>query len=257
MGRPGGPQISLADVPVSVLTRELKLTSDQQTKIEAIQKKWRTQMQSLRPQGGPGGPEGQGGPPPGGPDGPGDQGGAPPAAPEGQGGPGGQGGPPPGGPGGPGGPNSKLFQARQATIKSIEAVLTDTQKQAVPGLMKTLDALQVSGIPIAVVSDLKLTSDQKTKIQTLAATAKQADRKVMESAHESGDFDSVRTAMQKSRKSVHDKAMAVLTSDQKQIVSAFAKEHPQQGPAGFGPPQDGNGPPPPGGPGGDGPPQNL
>lgn len=281
MGRPGGGQLTLADIPVSVLSTELKLTSDQKTKIEAIQKKWRTQLQSMRPQFGPGGPGGPGGPPPGGPggqDGQGGpppvgphlqagqdgQGGPPPGGPEGQGGPGGPGGPPPGGPGGfpggPGGPNSKLFQLRQQTIKSIEAVLTDTQKQAVPGLLKTLDALQVSGIPIPVVSDLKLTASQKTKIQNLAEATRQEDRKAMDNARATGDFDSVREALQKSHKSVHDKVMAILTTDQKSVVSAFVKDHPQRGPGGFGPPPggpEGDGPPPPPGGQGDGPPPNL
>jgi len=142
----------------------------------------------------------------------------------------------------------------QAAIKSIEAILTDTQKQALPTVLKQFSAFQPAGIPLEIADTVNLTSVQRLKIAALVEAARAADRKTMDAARESGDFESVREAMQESRKAVHEAALEVLTDVQKKTIGDFVAKHPMRGPGGpggpggqFGPPQGG-----PGGPGGPG-----
>lgn len=286
-GRPmfGGPrQMTAVDVPISALAAGLKLTDDQTTKIKDIQAKWKKQRATLMPRGGPGGgPGGQGGPGQGGPGGPppdGGQGGPPPPgdqqnsaldeSPYSPQPPGGQqGGPPDGGQGGPGGPGGgqggpgggqggpppqmraameKMRTQEKQYNQQIEAVLTADQKQKLPSFLKEINGLQGAGVPADLYADLKLTGDQKTKIVAIAQKAQQE----METARQNGDFSG--DGMRES----HEKAMAVLTADQRKAVQKFQQDHPQRGPGGFGGAGGpGGGPGGPGGPGGgpgDGPP---
>jgi len=48
-GRFGAPQISLANIPVDLLTKELKLTDDQKTSVEKVRTKMRADMQAMAP----------------------------------------------------------------------------------------------------------------------------------------------------------------------------------------------------------------
>ena len=226
------------------------------------------------PGGGPGGPQNgrQGGPPNGGPPN-GEQGGPPNGGPPNGGPPNGeQGGPPNGGPqngfqpnGGPpnGGPNGfqpnggpPNFEQMRANMdkvrgldekysKQIEAQLTDSQKKAVPDALKELSMMAQAGIPLDIIGDMKLTADQKRKIEAAVTKSQQDLQKKMEAARESGDFQSIREAMQSAGESRHRMVMAALTDSQKSLVENFMKEHPMRGPGGpgFGP----------GGPGGFGP----
>src|SRR5262249_49713265 len=156
--------------------------------------------------------DGPGGPPPGG--GPG----GPP--------PGGDFGPPPGG--GPGGPPpdfeamraalEKMQGLERAANKKIEALLTSDQKTALPGLLKDLQLLGSVGIPGEVIGDLKLTVDEKKQISDIVKKSRNDMQAKMEEARQSGDFGSIRELMMDSQKQTHEKAMAVLTDEQREIV---------------------------------------
>lgn len=220
-GRPGGGgprQDSVANTPIGALAAGLKLTSDQKAKIAAIQKKLQQQRRDLMPR--PGGSE-DGGPPD---------------------------------------PSTmranmdKMRSLEQTAVRKIKEVLTSDQKQTLPTFMKELGSLRATGIPIELYGTLKLTTDQKQQLTGIAEKARDVMRQKMDAARESGDFGSVRDAMDQSRRQTHDQAMAILTDAQRSAVEKFIEDHPrpQQGegfgppPGGFGPPPDGNGPPPPG-----------
>jgi len=254
-GGPGGPgmpggRMSVANVPAGALDAELDLSPKQKQDIVQLQDAFHKQQRSLMPNfggpGRPGGPRGQGGPPNGGPGGPG----GPP-----QGGP--DGGRPDGGPGGQQ-PNFEQMRANMEkmraledkTVKQIEAVLTDSQRRALPGAMKELGAFGPAGIPLDVLGDLKLSSDQKSRIVAIAEKSQQEMRAKMDEARQSGDFQAIREIMQANRENVHKQVMAVLNADQRALVEKFVKEHPMRGPGGPGGFPGGPGGFGPGGPGG-------
>ncbi len=136
-GRPGfgGPRtISIVDVPVTLLTSELKLSAAQTAKIGQIQKDVRQQRQDSMPRfGGPGG----------------NPGGRPDMM----------------------ALMTKMQSIDKAATGSIEAVLTAGQKKALPTLLKQMDTMRRAGIPAEVYSDLKLTAAQKQQMATIAAAA--------------------------------------------------------------------------------------
>ncbi len=160
----------------------------------------------------------------------------------------------------------KLRTAEQKANKDIEALLTATQKAALPALLKKLDGMRQVGIPLEVLGDLKLTAAQNTQLDAIAKKAADAMPKPGQGRPGDGDPGGPggpggggdpgrgrpdRSAMEANRKKFHDQAMAVLTDSQKQIVQDYMEAHPR--PEGFGP----GGPGRPGGPGGfggDGPP---
>lgn len=207
MGGGGGPrQITAATVPVSALAAGLNLSTDQQAKITSIQQQNREQRRTLMP------------PPPDGQDGP---------------------------------PDPQQMQAALQKIRSlddkaksqVEAVLTSDQKKDLPVFLKTLQALRAAGIPPMVYGDLKLTSEQKTKLAALATDAPQAARDDAARAQRSDRFGAGTEAARQSRQKVRDQVLAALTDSQRQTVEEFQRSHPMPGgpggpggPAGFGGP---------------------
>lgn len=217
MGHPpfgGPPHTSAVNIPLSILESGLKLTDDQKTKIGQLQQQFHQQVREQMPR--PGGP------------------------PDGQ-------------PGGPPDPETmraahdKIRNLEQQTNGRIEAALTSSQKQALPNLIKTVDAMRMAGVPAEIYSDL--TAEQRTKIAAIGQDAQQKMKQAMEKASQSGDFEQVHQAMQQTHQQIHQKVMAVLTDDQRKAVEKFQKEHPHPGPGGPGGP---GGPPPGGPPPGDG-----
>ncbi len=247
-GGRGGPGMgfgrpSLSNLPVGALDAELKLSDTQKRDIKQIQDATHKEQRALMPRL-PGGPNGR---PPGGGD-------------------------PNGGP--PNGPPPDFEQMRanmekvhaldNKAVKQIESLLTDAQKKRLPDALKELNALGPAGIPLELLGDLKLSSDQKSSIVAVSTKAQRDMRQKMEDARRSGDFQSIRELMRSSRDNTRNQVMAILTPDQKALVENFEKDHPMRGrggfpggpggfpggPGGFGPPGGG---PPPGG-GSDGPP---
>jgi uncharacterized membrane protein len=200
--------MSLVDLPPAVLQAGLKLTDSQKTKIARIQEKFQQARKDLMPL-----PEE-----------------APPD------------------------PESmrdnmeKLRSLHQQATKDIEAVLTTSQKKAIPTVLREIQALRMAGIPAELLGTLKLSDDQRKQIASIVQQAQQETRQKMDAARQSGDRNAMRDIMEQSRQDIHDKAMAVLTDDQKAQVEKFVAEHPlPPGGPGFGPPPGGPGDGPPAG----------
>lgn len=212
MGMGGG---GVVNTPISALEYGLKLTAKQKTDIVKIQTGVREQMRSLfqPPQGG-------------------------------------------GQPGGP--PNfeamrqnfEKMRELNERESKKIEAMLTPAQKKALPGLLKDVQTLNQTSIPVELMGELKLTADQMKQLTAIAEEAQKQMREKMQEAQQSGNFGAMREMMQQMREETEGKAESVLTDDQRVKVAQYKKDHPQRpGGFGFGGP-GGPGGPRPGGPGG-------
>ena len=229
--RPGGmnqPPINVTHIPIDVLASELSLTATQKDKIALMQRQF---MQQARPPQPP--QDGQGGSPP-----------------------------------DPEAMRARMDKIRaldQSTTRQIENLLTPAQKQGLPALVKTLEGLRSARIPLEVVGDLHLTADQKQQLSALAGRndAQNPQRQQEgDQARRSGQFGATRN-VGGPQGQLHEKAMALLTTEQRKTVTDFMQKHPRpQGGPGFGPPPGGPGgqggqggpdmPPPPGGPGGEG-----
>jgi len=188
-GQRRGGGLTLATIPVATLDSYLKLTAEQKTKITAIQTQYAADIKALAP--------------------------AAPADPNAQ-------------------PDRQALQemmqkrneAGMKATSDIKAVLTDDQSKLVPDMTKELGAFQSAGIPVGVVSDLKITPEQKTKITTISTDSqKEIAAKRQEAQANGGQVD--RQAMQDLQKAANEKIQAVLTEDQKTKLAAYLKAHPQ------------------------------
>lgn len=115
----------------------------------------------------------------------------------------------------------KMRDLRDKANKEIEAVLTDDQKKQLPDLMKEMRMYSAFRIPMTAVGDLKLTDDQKSR---LAGLAKEMQEKTRES-FQSGD----RTKGQEIQKEYQDKAMALMTDEQKAVIKKSQEDMPRRG----------------------------
>ena len=188
-GRFGGQQMTLSTVPMDVLVKELKLTDEQKTALAAIRTKAQADLAALRPTDGTQ-------------------------------------------------PNfqelfPKMQEVNQKAAKDSEAVLKDDQKADATALLKTLTVVQGLRLPIGAYCDLKLTAEQKTKLAALAAeSAKDRAAKMQEvqAARDANDQAKVQELMTAMRGSfggaVDEKTLAVLTAEQKDVVTKYVKEHP-------------------------------
>jgi hypothetical protein len=190
-GQAGPP--SLATMPMAYLVSALTLTDDQKTKIQAIQDKVRTDMQDLRK-----------------PDANGQR------------------------------PNRAELQPKIAALndqakKDIEAVLTPAQMKTSAKVLKSAMVYNTVGIPLPVLADLKLTPEEETKLAAIveAATKEQEPTvKALTEARTAGDqakVTEINQTMQASRQATREKAMAVLTEEQKATLAQYQKDHPRGG----------------------------
>src|SRR5437763_112443 len=82
---------------------------------------------------------------------------------------------------------ARLEQAAdQKASKEIEAVLTPAQKTKLPGVLKQLEAARGAGIPLEVVSDLKLAPDQWKKLEVISKEATAKRQQMMQGAAAGG-----------------------------------------------------------------------
>jgi hypothetical protein len=192
--------VTLVSVSPDVLAKELKLTDEQKTAIAAAQMKYQTDLRATfqRPADGSQ-------------------------------------------------PDRQAMQAKQRELstqatKDIETVLKDDQKTDATALLKNLQALQTLRIPYQTYSDLKLTGEQRTKLTAMAADAtkdRAAKRAELQAAQQAGDQAKVQEIIQSMGGfggPPDEKTMAVLTADQKDVVTKYIKDHPARGRRpGFGP----------------------
>jgi hypothetical protein len=199
-GQRGGGlmQMGLSNLPVDVLVKGLKLTDDQKTKVDDVQKKIREAQRAAF--GGGNNPFG----------------------------------------GGAGGGNrldpaqlqemmTKMQEDRKKNDAQIEAVLTDDQKKALPAFLKDVQTFQTAQLPLALVGDLKLTDDQKTKMAAVVTQIQKIAQEKRQEAMDNQDFQSLREIMTQTQTALKDKTRALLTADQKAMVEKYEKENPNQG----------------------------
>jgi Spy/CpxP family protein refolding chaperone len=117
---------------------------------------------------------------------------------------------------------TKLRELSTAANKQIEDTLTADQKKKWTDARKDITMLSSAGIPAGMYGELKLTDDQKKKLEAI-----QKDAATKAQGLQGQDR---RAAMQEAR----TKAAEVLTADQKAAVEKYVKEHPRQGGPGGG-----------------------
>lgn len=123
--------------------------------------------------------------------------------------------------------------------QKIMAVLNADQKKRAPALLKEMQALRNSGLPMSLAGSLKLTDAQIAKLEAIGKERSEAMRKLFE-----GNQDRMAAMQQMGqiREDARKKALGVLNAAQKAAVEKWEKEHPRRAFMGGGP----------GGPGGPG-----
>ena len=205
-----GMKPTAANVPAKILAVGLGLSSDQTTRIEAVQKEFQDQMHSLMP------------PPP-----------PMPGQRDSQAGDG----PPPGPPQPDPAVMDEVKSLDEAASDKVKAVLTSGQKKALPSFLTELDSLGKVGIPPMAFADLNLTSSQVQQIEAISADQDAQVKAAIDSAKSSGDYSQLRTTMRSIHDNAREKVKALLTSQQ--IAAIQNMRPPRGGPQGDGPPPPG------------------
>jgi len=110
---------------------------------------------------------------------------------------------------------TKIGELTTQANKDIEELLTPEQKTKWADARKEIALYQSAGIPAGLYGELKLTDDQKSKLEALQKETAEKLRGLPQ--------DQRRTAMQEARQ----KAAEVLTADQKAAIEKYNKEHPR------------------------------
>jgi Spy/CpxP family protein refolding chaperone len=198
--RGGMMQMGLSSLPVDVLVKGLKLSDDQKTKIDDVQKKVREAQRAAF--GGGNNPFGGGGTRP------------DPAQLQEM--------------------MTKMQEERKKNDAQVEAVLTDDQKKALPAFLKDVQTFMTAQLPLALIGDLKLTEDQKTKMAAVVKQVQTISQEKRQEAMDNQDFQALREIMTQTQTALKEKTRALLTADQKAMVEKYEKENPNQGFGGFG-----------------------
>jgi hypothetical protein len=231
-GRQGGPMSQMApvtavDLPLPLITKALKLTNDQKTQVQAIQKTFRDAMRLCMA--------------------PPEQDAAPPGEVDMK------------------AMMDKVAAARSAANRNVEALLTADQKSQLTTLLKDTNDYRAVGFPANVGDALKLTTEQRTQIASLAAKVRSATKNALAKTQASRESrDTLRNAIRQA----HNSALALLTAEQRATLAKLrTKDSRDQDRGGSGvspgsdggydgapggPPDDGAGGPDGGGPGEDG-----
>lgn len=119
------------------------------------------------------------------------------------------------------GPRVRKFQQTvQEGHKEIEGILTEDQKKKVPEMEKDMTLFNSVGLPPATMADLKINEEQKKKLKALSEET-QTKRSGL-TPEERRDRAKVNALTQEARQ----KAMEILTAEQKGIVEKWRKENP-------------------------------
>ncbi len=126
--------------------------------------------------------------------------------------------------------NRKRLDMTNKADADVEAILTDDQKKMLPDFKRNVGVYQRSGLPLALMADLKLTDDQKQKIADQAMQNQRSMRQKARAAQQAGTAmtGEQRQAMLKENR---DKIMALLTPEQRAQVDKYDKEHAGAGTA--------------------------
>ena len=106
----------------------------------------------------------------------------------------------------------KRRELAQTASRDIRAILTEEQNTKLQTVARDFKGMTGAGIPLPLIQELKLTDDQKKKIAEIVAEARKG----------AGNAPADRKGM---RQQVQSKIAAVLTADQKAIVTKYMAEH--------------------------------
>jgi len=179
-------RLSAADVPVSVLSAELVLTPDQESKIAGIDAQLRREQDALAPN--PANP----------PD-----------------------------PGSMRETMDKLDSLMKEANRAIESSLTDSQARSLTALLGVLKDFPVAGLPVDVYSSLKLTNEQKSKIGSIAASARAKMDASMAQVRAGMDPAELPALVESDRADTEAKVKAILSDRQNALVAQYLAEHPR------------------------------
>lgn len=116
----------------------------------------------------------------------------------------------------------------QKAAKDIEALLTAEQKTALATVVRQMSAMRMVGIPPMALAELKLTADQKKKIQALVAPAMEQLKGIAPEER--------RTKMRAIMEEMRPKVAAILTPEQQKIVAKYMQRRGRGGEGGPGGP---------------------
>ena len=195
--RPGGMRIpgmrmlnrplTLSQVPLPTLKAVFKLSSAQEQKVQGIQQKAMEEVRALMPRRQPGQPMDRNA-------------------------------------------FNKLMPKFEAISKKADAqilaVMTPEQKKKVPAMLKEMQVLRGTGLPMSLAGSLRLTADQIAKLDKIAKERSDATAKLFQ-----GNQGGMAAMQQMSalREAARKKALAVLNAQQKAAVEKWEKEHPRRG----------------------------
>lgn len=224
MGGPRGRGMTILEAPADILQVALKLSDAQKSKIAEIQRNFHEQRRNLMP------------PPP--------EEGAPPPDREAM--------------------RENMEKMRELGRKStgeIMTLLSNEQKQALPPVMKDVDALRIAGIPLEIYGNLKLSNTQTQKLIAIGSEFRSKMRPPREGGnggpppppHEGGNEGPPPPpreggnegppppprGRENGRREVMEKTNAVLTEAQREMVKKWHEEHPRPPFAGPGGPEGG------------------
>ena len=173
--------LTLSMIPLDYLKSELKLTDEQTVKIEALQKTSQTDVMKLV--------EDPTAPPPPEPS-------ETPLPPDQE-------------------EKMRAFEKKISTVtdkadEDVKAVLTEEQTKLLPDLMKETQSLVDAGLPLMLLTDLKLTPDQKKQI---GSAVDEMNGKLKEATPEDR-----KAKMKAMRKELREKMMSILTDEQKEML---------------------------------------
>jgi hypothetical protein len=144
----------------------------------------------------------------------------------------------------------KMRELGRKSTEEIMAVLSNEQKQALPPILKDVDALRIAGIPLEIFGDLKLSSAQIQKIIAIGNEFRSKMRPPREGGNDGpppppreGGNDGPPPpprGRENGRREVVQKTNAVLTEAQRELIKKWVEEHPRPPFGGPGGP-DGNG----------------
>ncbi|MBC7529881.1 MAG: hypothetical protein H7308_20315 [Chthonomonadaceae bacterium] len=109
----------------------------------------------------------------------------------------------------------RAFEKKISTVtdkadEDVKAVLTEEQTKLLPSLMKETQSLVDAGLPLTLLTDLKLTPDQKKQI---GSALDEMDGKLKDATPEDR-----RAKMKVMRKELREKVTGILTDEQKEML---------------------------------------
>jgi hypothetical protein len=180
----GMNQVSLAQVPISILETSLGLKADQKAKIKIAQDGLAAAMKEAREgaQGGQADPEAMRA------------------------------------------TIQRVMELNRTTETEIVNYLDDAQKAKIPALQRELGVYGAVGIPLPALAELNLTADQKKRIAIIAEESQKALQAKMQEIGQGGDRQAMMEIFQSHREATVKKGHDLLDANQKKVIAKYPQQ---------------------------------